>query len=558
MKFKKAVGALSALAITVSAFAGMAVTANAAEITDNYESDTSVINFEKIAGRGSGGVELGSGDNTTSVYKLSAASNEQNAVPGLHLISTVDNSITKIAFDCSMSNYASIVLGNSDQYIPEAQSSSVKGNDVSASVSIGTAFSFGTTRQKVSGTNSNCYDVNNGQSLDGSLFKSNSWYHIEATIDNDNKTVTYTISPFNSDDVLKSGTVDFIDKDTLYVNSIIMRTGNNSATVSIDNVSIETSEEEVQYCNVTINKNLRSAEGIIESLTENVYVEANTSYTYSYERYIMNNGIIYEYSGDTDDYVIQNVESDTTMDLSYDELSDGVFFAEAENIGMNGTENSSCSGGMYSAMAGANSMGSAYELVTLPAGKYRVTVDLVERSDRGLKLRDASKSLEYGVDSDVVADIVNSGSNIGTCVVDFSLDTETTLKLTGVTTSNNRLNQSAGFDYILITKTGDITPPEPSEPSVNKAVTKVSESTDLEGNEAVSYMAKFDITGSYEVKGVIWTVNGAGEYSESEPKTVEKVFENSTTITDGSIVFGLAIEAENGIDTIGTVDAELK
>ena len=245
------------------------------------------------------------------------------------------------------------------------------------------------------------------------------------------------------------------------------------------------------------------------------------------------------------------------MDLSYDELSDGVFFAEAENIGIKGRENSSCSGGMYSAMAGANSMGSAYELVTLPAGKYRVTADLVERSDRGLKLRDASKSLEYGVDSDVVADIVNSGSNIGTCVVDFSLDTETTLKLTGVTTNNNRLNQSAGFDYILITKTGDITPPEPVEPSVNKAVTKVLESTDLEGNDAVSYMAKFDITGSYEVKGVKWTVNGAGDYS-GNAQTVDNIFENSTTITDGSIVFGLAIEAVDGLNTIGDVDAELQ
>lgn len=105
----------------------------------------------------------------------------------------------------------------------------------------------------------------------------------------------------------------------------------------------------------------------------------------------------------------------------------------------------------------------------------------------------------------------------------------------------------------------DITPevPEPVEPSVNKAVTKVLESTDLEGNDAVSYMAKFDITGSYEVKGVKWTVNGAGDYS-GNAQTVDNIFENSTTITDGSIVFGLAIEAVDGLNTIGDVDAELQ
>lgn len=126
---------------------------------------------------------------------------------------------------------------------------------------------------------------------------------------------------------------------------------------------------------------------------------------------------------------------------------------------------------------------------------------------------------------------------------------------TEVEALNGTYTVSITKDTVIDIETTELSEPEPPKPE--KTVTKISESVDKEGSAAVSYMAKFDVTGSLGVNGITWTITGAEE-KLGESKPVSDTFENPTTVTDGAIVFGLVIEAQSGLDTIGSVDAELQ
>lgn len=548
MRRKRIVSSIAALTMAASAFAGMAVTASAETITENYESSEVSVGFEKIAGRGSGTVSEGTGSNTSQTYKLSAASNEQNAVPGLHLMSKVSSGwITSISFDCTVSNYSSVVLGNAASYETAVEGSQATGNTVSASVEDGVAFTFGTTRQRVGGNNSNCFDINNGQTLNEVTFTAGNWYHVEVSLDNDNKTATYTISNYGEEDSIKNGTVGFMDTDIPYVDSIILRSGNNNATINIDNINITT---EVVSHTVTVNNNLTPTVGGVINTQEKFEVIEGASYTYPYPRYIVNDGTIYGYtSGSTS---IDSVIEDTTMELVYNEIEDAVYFSEAEALCTNSeliAEDVAYSAGKYAPMVAANSMAGAYGIGTFSAGEYKVTAHIVSRTDRGLKLRDANGTLQYGVDADVVADIANSNTTAGSTVsVDFVLEEETTLKLTGITTSNNRLNQSADFDYILIERTGDL--PVDPEPETDYVAANVSRSADESGlfigDEGEEFPSAAVITGTVDATDLAengkytWVVNVKG--SDNADNLFAKEFTATTTISgNSSVVFGLVV-----------------
>lgn len=102
---------------------------------------------------------------------------------------------------------------------------------------------------------------------------------------------------------------------------------------------------------------------------------------------------------------------------------------------------------------------------------------------------------------------------------------------------------------------------EPEEPSVTSTVTKVGGAvTENEGDAAVGYTAKFDITGSKAVNGCTWSVTPSGS---DTAQTAESSLNNGegTTITDSSVIFGLVVTAEKDkaaeLDSI-QVSAELK
>ena len=103
-------------------------------------------------------------------------------------------------------------------------------------------------------------------------------------------------------------------------------------------------------------------------------------------------------------------------------------------------------------------------------------------------------------------------------------------------------NVSARIYSLVITKLADT--PEPEEPSVTSTVTKVGDAvTENEGDAAVGYTAKFDITGSKAVNGCTWSVTPSGS---DTAQTAESSLNNGegTTITDSSVIFGLVVTAE--------------
>lgn len=135
--------------------------------------------------------------------------------------------------------------------------------------------------------------------------------------------------------------------------------------------------------------------------------------------------------------------------------SDITYFAETENLGNNigASYNKNMSNGAYSAIAG----GKTAELCELPMGEYKVTVYLYERGDRGAFIRDLNNT-DNKTNTLCYADIKNNSSyNLKEHSVTLKLYKTTKIGLSGWTTSNGSINQSAGLDYIYIQRTGDAT-----------------------------------------------------------------------------------------------------
>ena len=134
--------------------------------------------------------------------------------------------------------------------------------------------------------------------------------------------------------------------------------------------------------------------------------------------------------------------------------SDITYFAETENLGNNigASYNKNMSNGAYSAIAGSKTA----ELCELPMGEYKVTVYLYERGDRGAYIRDLNNA-DNKTNTLCYADINKNSSNLKEYSVTLKLYKTTKIGLSGWTTGNGGINQSAGLDYIYIQRTGDAT-----------------------------------------------------------------------------------------------------
>lgn len=134
--------------------------------------------------------------------------------------------------------------------------------------------------------------------------------------------------------------------------------------------------------------------------------------------------------------------------------SDITYFAETENLGNNigASYNKNMSNGAYSAIAGSKTA----ELCELPMGEYKVTVYLYERGDRGAYIRDLNNA-DNKTNTLSYADINKNSSNLKEYSVTLKLYKTTKIGLSGWTTGNGGINQSAGLDYIYIQRTGDAT-----------------------------------------------------------------------------------------------------
>ena len=134
--------------------------------------------------------------------------------------------------------------------------------------------------------------------------------------------------------------------------------------------------------------------------------------------------------------------------VSYRKNSNIVYFAEGESA--DGT-NAQYSGGDAGHVNGGNvPFRDSRSVGTLSAGKYTFLTVIPKNQNRSVVLRNSSDEhlvdVGYG-DSDVKKE--------------FTLTESAELKYGGATTSNNRLNQSEDFDYVIIEKVEPEPTPEP-------------------------------------------------------------------------------------------------
>lgn len=536
MKLKKAVSALSALAITVSAFAGMAVTANAASeivFSTDYTAAGALNDWVYDSG-----------------WEPTFTIAEGN---GLKILAPTANGKAR--------DFKAV------KQLDELQSDGVIKINTSIQWMGNTSGNWGANiytyfevldENKTSIINIGADGQNKKAMLDNQVYSSEETargglWDIELTVDTENQNVSYTV--LSNENVIMQGT-----KTATFSNIAYLAVGNSATTknstlagVEIKNVAVtkEVEDENIKLTDFTVNYS--SNIGSIGSQDIDVSNKIiGDSVRYAVPKYVIKDSTLYEadHISDGNYYADECVTTSAseTVDVSYEIKNvqgTPVYFNDfgsgVTDIN-NSTEYQRCSGGQTSTNNG--------EFVLVPAGT----------------LSDGIYTIEIGHYKNRKPNVYAGEKLIGVCNTFANSNTYGTTTFENVEVKDGiAITATPGgstyvdnMDYVLVVKTGDITPPEPVEPLVKKTVEKVAESTKLECSEAASYMAKFDITGSYEVKGVKWTVNGAGEYSESEPKTVDNIFENSTTITNGSIVFGLAIEAVDGLDTIGEVDAELQ
>ena len=141
--------------------------------------------------------------------------------------------------------------------------------------------------------------------------------------------------------------------------------------------------------------------------------------------------------------------ADATKEVSYTLDESIAAFVEGESVVSDGEANDNLSNGYYGHVAGNAST----SLGTLPAGSYTFFGMLKSDGNRGLYLRDASK----GISTNIITYLgINKNSAAGIYSVSFNLPTETSVILTGYTNNHNQYNQSAGFDYVYIVRTGDL------------------------------------------------------------------------------------------------------
>lgn len=533
MKLKKAVGALSALAITVSAFAGMAVTANAASAEYNGDVWT-IANGTTVSGvykdrnnveKNAIGVKTDGGQGNRSCYfSIDNATTADGIIVNASILFQAGN-------NNSSETYYELLDQNGDQIVRISN----KGNN-GPSISI-KGGGDAAEQQTESFMNTKRADSILGNGL--SQYYQSAWTDVSITLNFNEHT---GVVEYNNN----SYSISLLETSTGF-KKYSLQSGRGYGAALISDYNIVELDKPVEYAE---SLKIRYVDGDNNDISESKDIDVSAykigdSYTYYAPKYIVKDGTLYVISAnETETKKDITLDSVTNYDVLYNAVDTGVYyFFELD--------------GDYTTRAANESNGSAgatnggVTIFTAPEnGVYKITANCYGGSEnRTVTIYKNSMQEDNLLVTSGALSIYANGTDV--VAENVELKTGETIIVKGSASTSY-------MDYAIIQKTGELEVPEPVEPSVNKTVKEVSRSTDLEGNDAISYMAKFDITGSYEVNGVKWTVNGAGDYSESEPKTVDNIFENSTTITNGSIVFGLAIEAVDGLDTIGEVDAELQ
>lgn len=522
MKFKKAVGALSALAITVSAFAGMAVTANAAETILNNNCSTT---DGWVAKSGSVSTESDAEETYVSCYgKGSGNRTAEYTFP--ENVTSITDGTTTLSFDF----YFSDDFGTKNRAV--------------AMISIGDMWSL-TSTTWTDTRNDQYYTSDDPDTL--LTVSKMQWYTVTATIDMDNDVASVVVKQRGTDNILcLSENIPFAGGlSTLTVQS--PRYDSGTRKTYIDNIIVSHEAEKALAKDVVIQ--YKDGDSVIKTVTNELSgLFVGDDYSYYYPAYVQSDGGEWYKSVSTtySNSIELNTES-VTVDVVYTPVNNTIYFAENEDLENNGDikESSALSSGK-----GARVLNAGTEAFTVEeSGIYRITIPAYCRNTRNESV--------YAVYKNSVAEEnkIASGDAKGYSQNGPYIGVEENVELNAgdkIIIAGDEGNTSV--DYVLAEKTGEIAPPQPVEPEAVAATH--SEDFTTEGDCASLWTATLTGVDGLTFDGIKVTAkNSNGEERENSASTTVITGESSIAVY---IAVNLAKDTANskGV-TVTDVDAQL-
>ena len=300
------------------------------------------------------------------------------------------------------------------------------------------------------------FGVNGAKVDNGSL---GTWYHAEIIVDLTASTVDYTIQSLDrtSTIVNVTGAPYYDTKASKCTQLDFYGIVNSTSLGSIDNIVVSSYTNASDH-NYTINAVAGGT--TLATLTSGKCAEMSTysyaalPYAVSYDGkyYYLNDGTVSGYSTET--YTMG--KSDEIREITYTLDESIVFFLEGEKLGQS-TSSSSCSSGAY-----CNYYGSAYSVPIADAGTYSLETYVASRNTN------SSLNVYTNYSTTYVAQIAKNCS-LGKNSCSFVAAAGSTMRVGGPY-YDSKFQNSLGFDYILIRKTG-------SESTLSKTISPVGWST---------------------------------------------------------------------------------
>ncbi|MBO6188261.1 MAG: hypothetical protein J6O23_07115 [Prevotella sp.] len=268
--------------------------------------------------------------------------------------------------------------------------------------------------------------------------------HVTFTLDRVNKKYSYTIKDGNTTYFSESNVATTISNATI----VEAYSWVNNATVTISDVSYYF-EYVLEPYDYTV-KAVDGSNNVIKTLAEGTDTEKRSVY---YPLAFQEGGKWYT-TAETS-YMVEVSKDDPDKTIVYTEDNTNIVaYVEGETIvdkitAEFETTSASYSNGKAGHVIGQNKRPRGLSLGTFAAGTYELVVNIVNRPDRGICVRNLTSDISSndGCITWAATDNSSSGVQKGT----FTLDAEYTLLLNGKD-SGEGANQSADFDYAYIRK----------------------------------------------------------------------------------------------------------
>ena len=362
--------------------------------------------------------------------------------------SVTDAATVDVEFDCyfmSGSWQSFISLADADYHTAD-----VLGTGNVNYSGTGAIFNLGQNRAKVNGKNENHFGVNSAHVSDLDATCLNKWIHVNVTVDNVNKKVSYTIKNADQSSTLKEeSNIDFLNTTAQRCSQIDIYLGNNTENfVYIDNLVITKTVSSTPH-NYSINA-VAGGSTIKEDVIKG---EANEG-----AQYVVS-GLPYVIEKDGRFYVLNDANvkdfattfymgnADQVKEINYTLDESIIYFKEAEDI-----NSSQKSAGDYSGGYTCSYYANPVTVTITSTGVYQLQTNVTGR--------DSNSSLEvYTPEGTTSVAKIPKNSGLGIKTANFLATGN--MRVGGPYYANTdqsaKFQNSKGVDYVLIRKLYDVT-----------------------------------------------------------------------------------------------------